>query len=177
MSLAAKLRQTFDDEERRSARTRLRLDGGVRHGSEDYSDITVHDLSADGFRAESPLELSPGMTVEVDLPGIGLREAHVMWAGHPYAGCAFDQPLLREQVRAALAESPVVWGEFGSAEAGPSALSRGAAAFLDFTAETPASAEVVSEPPLPFRTRARAIIGLNALLWAAIGAIAWLLLA
>ncbi|AGH49648.1 type IV pilus assembly PilZ [Sphingomonas sp. MM-1] len=179
MSLAAKLRQTFDeDEERRSTRTRLLLDGGVRHGTEDFADITVHDLSVDGFRAESAMELSPGMTVEIDLPGIGVREADVMWAGYPYAGCAFVQPLLREQVRAALAESPVVWGEFGGSEDMTSAVSRGAAiqiAAAVAEAVTPPATADETERPLPFGTRLRSILLINGLLWAGIVAVAWML--
>ncbi|WP_380872914.1 hypothetical protein ACFB49_38090 [Sphingomonas sp. DBB INV C78] len=175
MSLAAKLRQTFDDEERRSTRTRLRLDAGVRHGSDSFSDIIVHDLSADGFRAESMMELSPGTTVEVELPGIGVCEADVMWAGHPYAGCAFAHPLLREQVRAALAHSPVVWGEFGDEPA--SAQSRGLY-FDDYaiTAEIEAAeaqAAALAMPPLPLGNRLRAIFGINTLLWAVVAGLAW----
>lgn len=180
MSLAAKLRQIFDDEERRSTRTRLLLDAGVRHGDAPFTEITVHDLSATGFRAESAADLSPGMVVEIDLPGIGVREAEVMWAGHPYAGCAFQEPLLREQVRAALEASPVVWGEFGAQDDNLSALSRGKGYYFDDLIDLKAAAAPSTAAKLPLQQRMLAILGLNSLLWTgiiAIVAVAWVYLA
>ncbi|ARS28498.1 PilZ domain-containing protein [Sphingomonas sp. KC8] len=183
MSLAAKLRQIFDDEERRSTRTRLRLDAGVRHGDQPFSEITVHDLSATGFRAESTADLSPGMIVEIDLPGIGVRDAEVMWAGHPYAGCAFREPLLREQICAALDASPVVWGEFGAPDDNLSALSRSNHTYFNDVVELTATPEAAPAPAiekLPLQQRMLAILGLNSLLWAAIVAVAaglWIFIA
>lgn len=175
MSLAAKLRPSFEtDDDRRSPRTRMLLEGGARQDGGAFHDITIHDLSRDGFRAESGMELSPGMIVEVDIPGIGARNAQVMWAGHPYAGCAFAEPLLHEQVRTALDASPVVWGPFGKSD-GKAAEARGvvaAPAPVDATGIGEA-ADIADEPRLPFSTRMRAIIAINVALWAVVAAVAW----
>jgi hypothetical protein len=175
MSLAAKLRPTFEAaEDRQSPRTRMLLGGTARQGEGVFQDITVHDLSRDGFRVESAMELTPGATVEVDLPGVGPREATVMWAGHPYAGCAFATPLLREQLRVATEASPVVWGSFGETGDNPAqarALNRSLADLVS----TDAAPEPVRLPKLSFGKRARAIVAIDVLLWIGVVSLAWAL--
>lgn len=175
MSLAAKLRPTFEAEDRQSPRTRMLLEGTARQSGGAFHDITVHDLSRDGFRVESAMELSPGATVEVDLPGVGPREATVMWVGHPFAGCAFASPLLREQVRVATEASPVVWGSFGEGTENPAqarALNRSLA---DLVSIEPAP-EPIRLPSLSFGKRARAIIVIDVALWIGVVSLAWVLL-
>lgn len=172
MSLAAKLRPSFTADDRKARRTRMLLESTARQDGGVFSDITLHDLSRDGFRVESMMDLSPGMTVEVDIPGVGLREANVMWAGHPYAGCAFAEPLLREQVRMALDASPVVWGSFGDADdnVAQARVPEKDLADLAFAGLEP---RLAMEPRLSFSTRAKAIIAIDVLLWAAVIAVAW----
>lgn len=172
MSLAAKLRPSFTADDRKSPRTRMLLEGAARQEGGAFNDIMIHDLSRDGFRVESAMELSPGMTVEVDIPGVGLREATVMWAGHPYAGCAFTGQLLREQVRTALDASPVVWGPFG--EPGDhSVRSRLPEQSLSDLVIVDAEPRPFEQPRLPFSKRARAIIAIDVLLWAGVVGVAW----
>ena len=174
MSLAAKLRPTFEAEDRQSPRTRMLLEGTARQGEGAFHDITVHDLSRDGFRVESAMELAPGATVEVDLPGVGPREATVMWVGHPYAGCAFADPLLREQVRVAADASPVVWGSFGRATENPveaRALNRSLADLVSVEA----APEPIRLPSLSIGKRARAIIAIDVALWVGVVSLAWAL--
>lgn len=188
MSLAAKLRPTLPDtaaDARGAERTRMRLDAGARQGDGAFDDIQVHDLSATGFRAEMPLALKPGTEVEVDLPGIGVRAARVMWAGPPYAGCAFAESLDADSLRVATANSPVVWGDFGDGALAEPPLARGAEAYfeaaLSGTGLTTPSAEslaAAAEPyvhQLPMRTRFLAIIGLSGGLWAALIGGGWVL--
>lgn len=172
MSLAAKLRPSFTADDRKSPRTRMLLEGAARQQGGAFSDITIHDLSRDGFRVESAMDLSPGMTVEVDIPGVGVRDATVMWAGHPYAGCAFVAPLLREQVRTAREESPVVWGPFGDPADNP-VQARTPDQSLSDLVIVDAEPKLIERKRLPLSTRMRAIIAIDIVLWLAVVAIAW----
>lgn len=174
MSLAAKLRPTFEAEDRQSPRTRMLLEGTARQGDGAFHDITVHDLSRDGFRVESTMELVSGATVEVDLPGVGPREATVMWVGHPYAGCSFASPLLREQLRIATEASPVVWGSFGEAAENPVQARSLDRSLADLVSIDTAS-EPVRLPSLSFGKRARAIIAIDVALWIGVVSLAWAL--
>lgn len=189
MSLAAKLRPSVPAatvDPRRSERTRMLLDAGARQGEGAFDDIRVHDLSADGFRAEMPLALDAGTEVEIDLPGIGVRAARVMWAGPPYAGCAFAESLDADALRAALAESPVVWGDFGDGAVEEPPLARGAEAYFEaalsgagLTRPVAADAVAAAEEPyvheLPVRTRFLSIVGLAGGLWAMLIGGGWVL--
>ena len=57
------------------------------------SSIQILDLSVDGFRATTHLQLEKGSDVWLRLPGLEPYQAKVMWAKGNFVGCAFERPL------------------------------------------------------------------------------------
>ena len=93
MSLRAQLEVEPKDGERRSSqRRRLRLEAeGTSSTAE--TKVTVHDLSEEGLLVESPIALSQGEILEVDIPGIGTVQAEVTWSSSGrFFGCRFREP-------------------------------------------------------------------------------------
>ena len=56
-------------------------------------DVHIHivNLSAHGFMAAGPLELSRGERVVIRLPEVGRIEAHLIWATEDRAGFQFER--------------------------------------------------------------------------------------
>ena len=56
-------------------------------------DVHIHivNLSAHGFMAEGPLELSRGERVVIRLPEVGRIEAHLIWATEDRSGFQFER--------------------------------------------------------------------------------------
>ncbi len=56
-------------------------------------DVHIHivNLSAHGFMAEGPLELSRGERVVIRLPEVGRIEAHLIWATEGRSGFQFER--------------------------------------------------------------------------------------
>ena len=107
MSLRAQLEvEPKDGERRTSQRRRLRLEAeGTASTAE--TKVTVHDLSEDGLLVESPIPLSQGEILEVDIPGAGIVQAEVAWSSSGrFFGCRFKQPISTGSVSAALLQSP-----------------------------------------------------------------------
>lgn len=107
MSLRAQLEvEPKDGERRTSQRRRLRLEAeGTASTAE--TKVTVHDLSEEGLLVESPIALSQGEILEVDIPGIGTVQAEVTWSSSGrFFGCRFQEPISTGSVSAALLRSP-----------------------------------------------------------------------
>lgn len=107
MSLRAQLEVEPEDGERRtSQRRRLRLEAeGTASAAE--TKVTIHDLSEDGLLVESPIPLSQGEILEVDIPGAGIVQADVAWSSSGrFFGCRFREPISTGSVSAALLRSP-----------------------------------------------------------------------
>jgi len=55
--------------------------------------VQIADLSTNGFRVATHLELQPGTDVWLRLPGLEPCHARVAWCRGHHVGCAFVRPL------------------------------------------------------------------------------------
>jgi PilZ domain-containing protein len=78
---------------RRAERVSVELGAGLRQRGASGVTVQIMDLSTDGFRAATHLELYPGTDVWLRLPGLEACHARVMWSEGHYVGCAFVRPL------------------------------------------------------------------------------------
>ena len=78
---------------RKSQRVSLEMGAGLRQRGGTGVGIQILDLSVDGFRASTHLQLEKGTDVWLRLPGLEPYQAKVMWAKGNFVGCAFDRPL------------------------------------------------------------------------------------
>lgn len=78
---------------RRSERVPIELGAGLRQRGASGVSVQIMDLSIDGFKAATHLELYPGTDVWLRLPGLEASHARVMWCEGHYVGCAFVRPL------------------------------------------------------------------------------------
>lgn len=83
-----------DQTARKSSRVVVDFSAGLRPRGGTAA-VTVHvlDLSVDGFRVDSMLDLQIGMDVWLRLPGLEPIHAKVAWIDGYLAGCAFERPL------------------------------------------------------------------------------------
>ncbi len=78
---------------RRAERVAVELGAGLRQRGASGVTVQVVDLSTDGFKAATHLELFVGNDVWLRLPGLEPCHATVMWTEGPMVGCAFERPL------------------------------------------------------------------------------------
>ena len=78
---------------RRSERVPLTLGAGLRQRGASGVTVQIMDLSIDGFRVATHLELMVGTDVWLRLPGLEASHARVVWAEGQFVGCAFIRPL------------------------------------------------------------------------------------
>ena len=78
---------------RKSERVALEIGAGLRQRGGTGVSIQILDLSTDGFRASTHLQLVKGSDVWLRLPGLEPCHAKVMWAKGNFIGCAFERPL------------------------------------------------------------------------------------
>ena len=78
---------------RKSQRVALEMGAGLRQRGGTGVTIQIVDLSVDGFRASTHLNLAKGTDVWLRLPGLEPYQARVMWAKGNFVGCAFERPL------------------------------------------------------------------------------------
>lgn len=91
--LTTDLRPAQDLTSRKSERVSLELGAGLRQRGGTGVAIQIMDLSVDGFRASTHLQLVKGNDVWLRLPGLEPYQAKVMWAKGNFIGCAFERPL------------------------------------------------------------------------------------
>ncbi len=78
---------------RRTARTHVEFGAGLRQRGASGVTVAILDLSTDGFRASTHLDLQPGADVWLKLPGLEPLHAKVAWSNGHFIGCAFERPL------------------------------------------------------------------------------------
>ena len=78
---------------RRVERVPVELGAGLRQRGASGVSVQIMDLSTEGFKAATHLELHPGTDVWLRLPGLESCHAQVMWAQGHFIGCAFVRPL------------------------------------------------------------------------------------
>jgi hypothetical protein len=91
--LTTDLRKPQELTSRKSRRVTLEMGAGLRQRGGTGVTIQIVDLSTDGFRASTHLQLAKGTDVWLRLPGLEPYQARVMWAKGNFIGCAFDRPL------------------------------------------------------------------------------------
>ena len=78
---------------RKSERVPIELGAGLRQRGASGVTVQIVDLSIDGFKVATHLDLYPGTDVWLRLPGLEACHARVMWAEGHHVGCAFLRPL------------------------------------------------------------------------------------
>lgn len=78
---------------RRAERVPVELGAGLRQRGASGVSVQIMDLSTDGFRAATHLDLYVGNDVWLRLPGLEACHARVVWTEGHYVGCAFVRPL------------------------------------------------------------------------------------
>ena len=91
--LTTDLRPAPELTSRKSERVSLDMGAGLRQRGGTGVAIQIMDLSVDGFRASTHLNLPKGTDVWLRLPGLEPYQARVMWAKGNFVGCAFERPL------------------------------------------------------------------------------------
>ena len=93
MELSAQLSTEPGSEGRRSARKDVVFGAGLRQRGAHAVTIQIVDLSTDGFRAATHLELFPDSDVWLKLPGLESLHSRVVWMHGHMLGCQFVRPL------------------------------------------------------------------------------------
>lgn len=91
--LTTDTRRAPDLTSRKSERVPIELGAGLRQRGGTGVAIQILDLSTDGFRATTHLNLAKGNDVWLRLPGLEPYQAKVMWTKGNFVGCAFERPL------------------------------------------------------------------------------------
>jgi hypothetical protein len=78
---------------RRADRVHVELGAGLRQRGAAGVSVQIMDLSTDGFRVATHLELCIGKDVWLRLPGLEPCPAKVVWSEGYFVGCAFARPL------------------------------------------------------------------------------------
>jgi hypothetical protein len=80
-------------EGRRAERKDVVVGAGLRQRGAHAVTIQIIDLSTDGFRAATHLDLFAGSDVWLKLPGLESLHAQVVWMRGHTVGCQFVRPL------------------------------------------------------------------------------------
>jgi hypothetical protein len=80
-------------EGRRAPRNEVALGAGLRQRGAHAVTVQIMDLSTDGFRAATHLNLFVGTDVWLKLPGLESLHARVVWTARHVLGCQFVRPL------------------------------------------------------------------------------------
>ena len=91
--LTTEVRPASNRASRKSERVALEIGAGLRQRGGTGVGIQIMDLSTDGFRASTHLQLEKGSDVWLRLPGLEPYHAKVMWSKGAFIGCAFERTL------------------------------------------------------------------------------------
>ncbi len=78
---------------RQARRVSLDMDAALRQRGASGVSVQIMDLSTDGFRVTTHLDLFEGHDVWLRLNGLEACHAKVVWRSGPYVGCRFTRPL------------------------------------------------------------------------------------
>ncbi len=84
---------------RRADRVQVELGAGLRQRGASGDTVQIMDLSTDGLRVATHLQLCIGKDVWLRLPGLEPCPARVVWSEGYLVGCAFARPLHPAVVR------------------------------------------------------------------------------
>lgn len=68
--------------------------------------VTICDLTREGCRIETEVELGANMVVSIGIPGIGHTSGRIIWKSDREFGCAFDRSLQPGAITAAFSHNP-----------------------------------------------------------------------
>ena len=78
---------------RRSERVHVEMGAALRQRGASGVSVQIMDLSIDGFRAATHLDLFEGADVWLRLGGLEACHAKVVWTSGHFVGCRFSRPL------------------------------------------------------------------------------------
>ncbi|HSF13376.1 MAG TPA: helix-turn-helix domain-containing protein [Erythrobacter sp.] len=84
---------TIAGSQRAAPRRALRLEISGLAPDGDAANVTIHNISAAGLLIETPLDLTRGEELALDLPEAGIVGATIIWRSERLYGCAFERPL------------------------------------------------------------------------------------
>jgi len=93
MELSAQLHADAVVEGRKAARAEVTVGAGLRQRGASGVSIQLLDLSTNGFRAATHLELEPGTDIWLRLPGLESLHSRVVWQRGHLIGGEFIRPL------------------------------------------------------------------------------------
>ena len=93
MHFSAELSTQPGIEGRRARRADVMLGAGLRQRGAHSVTVQIVDLSTDGFRAATHLELFAGNDIWLKLPGLESLHARVVWMRGHLLGAQFVRPL------------------------------------------------------------------------------------
>jgi len=78
---------------RKEDRTPVEIGAGLRQRGAGGVTVQILDLSTQGFRATTHLDLQHGADVWLKLPGLEAMHSRVAWMRGNFVGCQFVRPL------------------------------------------------------------------------------------
>ncbi len=135
----------------RSDRVAVDRTGTLRDQAQAPVDVVVENLSTTGCLFVIDRKLPLGALISLGIPGVGVRHARIARASHPHYACAFLSPISDSAVAAALSAETLVEGSF------PLMPTAAVTTYAD-----------PSHEKFRLRTRLALLVGISAVLWAAI---------
>lgn len=85
--------QELAQNKRKFSRNKVRISAELLVSSGPRFKVDILDLSATGFRLQTPNHVAIGRKVYLTIPGVHALQAHVAWNDREYYGCEFTHPL------------------------------------------------------------------------------------
>lgn len=86
----------------RKPRAAVAIDAWLLLPDDEVAPIEVRNISTDGFMGEAPVEISPGTSFGIVMPGCGIVRASVCWSEDGEIGGQFRRPLSVERLEGSL---------------------------------------------------------------------------
>lgn len=86
-------RASHFEKRKHAKRSAVRARAKVKQVDIKFIDTILLDLSVAGFRFYSPVQLNEFKPIMVQLPGLEMLQAKIMWHKNDYWGCQFTKPL------------------------------------------------------------------------------------
>ncbi|MCA1748818.1 MAG: PilZ domain-containing protein [Sphingomonadales bacterium] len=92
---------------RATPRTEVRLSSQVKSDRPDTAYVVLRDISTEGFSIRSFEYFAPGTPIWLDLKGVGVKQAEVIWEEAARTGCRFETPLTDAELQRVVANQVV----------------------------------------------------------------------
>ncbi|MBO0749863.1 MAG: helix-turn-helix domain-containing protein [Porphyrobacter sp.] len=101
MRIEARLETRPQGDRRAAPRRELHLRLTSLTGRRATANVLVLDLSQTGLLLQTSTRLTPGETLQINLPHAGFRAAEVVWTSGEFVGCRFAEPISSAAISAA----------------------------------------------------------------------------